>query len=116
MVQSRAGTPGTVGLVVRMPEDLRDRIKAAAEANGRSQNSEIVTTLEREYPPPDPSADLLSELLAYLRGATSVQEFRERAAMVNLRLAESGDANHWQIEIPDEKEGEIPKTIRLLTR
>lgn len=60
MVQSRAGTPGTVGLVVRMPEDLRDRIKAAADASGRSQNSEIVATLEEKYPAPvATSADLL---------------------------------------------------------
>ena len=30
----------------RMPVDLRDRIKAAAEANNRSMNSEIVARLE----------------------------------------------------------------------
>lgn len=35
----------------RMPADLRDRIKVAAQANNRSMNAEIVATLEREYPP-----------------------------------------------------------------
>lgn len=52
MVQARVGSEGTVGMMVRMSEDLRDRIKAAAEANGRSQNSEIVAALEAQYPKP----------------------------------------------------------------
>ncbi|MCD1619125.1 Arc family DNA-binding protein [Salipiger manganoxidans] len=67
MVQSRAGSPGTVGLVVRMPEGLRDRIKEAAESNGRSQNSEIVAALSEAYPEPvdkDVFAELLAEVIA----------------------------------------------------
>ncbi|MFN8681683.1 Arc family DNA-binding protein [Paracoccus sp. P2] len=52
MVQGRAGSGNVVPLMVRVPEGLRDRIKAAAEANGRSQNSEIVATLEEKYPAP----------------------------------------------------------------
>lgn len=39
----------------RMPVDLRDRIKAAAEANNRSMNAEIVSRLDdslfSDYPP-----------------------------------------------------------------
>lgn len=31
---------------------MRDRIKAAAEANNRSMNAEIVATLEEKYPAP----------------------------------------------------------------
>lgn len=57
MVQARVGSEGTVGMMVRMSEGLRDRIKAAAEANGRSQNSEIVATLEEKYPAPVVSED-----------------------------------------------------------
>lgn len=52
MVQGRTGSGNVVPLMVRVPEDLRDRIKAAADANGRSQNSEIVATLEERYPAP----------------------------------------------------------------
>ncbi|KIN76898.1 hypothetical protein Z950_1724 [Sulfitobacter mediterraneus KCTC 32188] len=37
-------------MMVRLPEDLRDRIKDAAEANSVSINSEIVELLERSYP------------------------------------------------------------------
>lgn len=35
---------------LRLPEGLRDRIKAAADRNGRSMNAEIVATLENGYP------------------------------------------------------------------
>lgn len=34
-----------------MTEGLRERIRLAAEANGRSMNSEIVAILEEAYPP-----------------------------------------------------------------
>lgn len=37
--------------VVRLPDGMRDRIKHAAEANGRSMNAEIVGTLLEAYPP-----------------------------------------------------------------
>lgn len=37
---------------IRLPPGLRDRIKATAEANGRSMNTEIVSTLEEAYPDP----------------------------------------------------------------
>lgn len=36
--------------IVRLPDGLRDRIAAAAKANNRSMNSEIVATLEAVYP------------------------------------------------------------------
>jgi hypothetical protein len=37
---------------LRFPPGLRDRIKAAAELNGRSMNAEIIRVLEREFPEP----------------------------------------------------------------
>lgn len=37
---------------LRMPPDLKGRVKAAAEASGRSMNAEIVATLEEKYPAP----------------------------------------------------------------
>lgn len=36
--------------VLRLPNGMRDRIKAAADENGRSMNSEIVATLLERYP------------------------------------------------------------------
>lgn len=41
-------------IVIRPPEGMRDRIKAAAEENNRSMNAEIVATLEEKYPAPAP--------------------------------------------------------------
>lgn len=38
--------------MLRLPDGMRDRIKAAAEAANRSMNSEIVATLEERYPAP----------------------------------------------------------------
>lgn len=36
--------------MLRLPDGMRDRIKTAAERNGRSMNAEIVHTLEQSYP------------------------------------------------------------------
>lgn len=37
---------------IRLPAGLRDRIKAYAEKNGRSMNTEIVRALEEAFPKP----------------------------------------------------------------
>lgn len=39
--------------MLRMPDGMRDRIRAAAEAKNRSMNSEIVAALEEKYPVSD---------------------------------------------------------------
>ncbi|SET74927.1 Arc family DNA-binding protein [Paracoccus homiensis] len=53
--------------MLRLPDGMRDRIKAAAEANNRSMNAEIVATLEKEYPAPrDSYRDILSKMLDFL--------------------------------------------------
>lgn len=68
MVQARVGADGTVGMMVRMPEALRDRIKAAADANGRSQNSEIVAALEEKYPAPQVDyAEILEGVMMFIK-------------------------------------------------
>jgi hypothetical protein len=35
---------------LRLPDEIKDRVKAAALANRRSLNSEILVALERQYP------------------------------------------------------------------
>lgn len=45
----------SVQQMLRLPDDLRDRIKASAETNNRSLNAEIVSVLEQVYPPPPPA-------------------------------------------------------------
>lgn len=50
---------------VRFPDGLRDRIKVAADANGRSMNAEIVATLEEKYPAPE-VFDQLDDMIEWL--------------------------------------------------
>lgn len=52
--------------IVRLPDGMRDRIKAAAERNGRSMNSEIVEALLRNYPEPATPEDVIDEVAAIL--------------------------------------------------
>lgn len=49
---------------VRMPLGMRDRIKAAAEANNRSMNAELLATLTRGYPPPRSRDEVIWEIIA----------------------------------------------------
>lgn len=52
--------------MLRLPDGMRERIKAEAEANNRSMNAEIVATLEEKYPAPAGDTDVrgLAEMLA----------------------------------------------------
>lgn len=63
--------------VLRLPDGLRDRIKARAAAHSRSMNAEIVRVLEREYPAPwsmdERVADLL-RMMTVLKGGASTDE------------------------------------------
>ncbi|WP_139790610.1 Arc family DNA-binding protein [Rhizobium rhizosphaerae] len=68
---------------VRLPAGLRDRIRAAAEANGRSMNTEIVTALEDAYPDPEK----LAEELSFVDEIDSIQQQLERLRAA--RLAEA---------------------------
>lgn len=38
--------------ILRLPDGMRDRIKASAESNNRSMNSEILAALDEKFPPP----------------------------------------------------------------
>lgn len=52
---------------LRMPPDLKVRVKAAAEANNRSMNAEIVAALEKEYPDPEAAGELGAFIIRFLR-------------------------------------------------
>lgn len=49
--------------MLRLPDGMRDRIKAAAEAANRSMNAEIVATLEEKYPAPPNFLESLEGML-----------------------------------------------------
>lgn len=64
--------------VVRLPDGLRDRIKAYADRHGRSMNAEIVRVLEREYPEPwtvEQRAASLLGMIAMLKAADTSEQF-----------------------------------------
>jgi hypothetical protein len=50
--------------VLRLPDGLRDRIKAYADKHGRSMNAEIIRVLEREFPQTWPLADQITQLVS----------------------------------------------------
>jgi plasmid stability protein len=47
---------------LRLPEDLRERIRDRAEQNGRSMNTEILSALTGAFPPSTDPLDLLADL------------------------------------------------------
>lgn len=100
MVQPRIGEGETVGMMVRMPADLRDRIKAAAETNGRSQNSEIVATLEEKYPAPefhDISLAEIYEMMIRIGTADTDHQAVETLELTNKIMKNSGLAVKLEI-------------------
>lgn len=48
MVQPRAGE-GSVQIALRLPLELRDKVRKAAEERGRSMNSELVARVEESF-------------------------------------------------------------------
>lgn len=59
--------------VLRLPDGLRDRIKAKSELHGRSMNTEIVRVLEREFPEPLPLDSRLRDLLGLFNAVRKVR-------------------------------------------
>lgn len=94
--------------VLRLPDGLRDRIKAAAEASGRSMNSEIVSLLEERYPAPvDGPLNLdalnMSEWLSYIDSAPNEAEFQRRLAEINSRLSASEKTSSLMVAVHEEE-------------
>lgn len=75
--------------VLRLPDGMRDRIKAAAEANNRSMNAEIVDVLEQHFRP-IPSAEEVNaalELISELWRGEKVSEQTDEARRLEMLLA-----------------------------
>ena len=82
--------------MLRLPDGMRGRIRAAAEANGRSMNSEIVSTLQEHYPAPKPAADLDAMLswAEFLGETNDLAELTRRRTLMTealQRAAQTGD-------------------------
>lgn len=66
--------------MLRMPDGMRDRIRAAAENNNRSMNAEIVASLLKLYP--EPLTDNDSILSAAIKKFTRARTVQEQANVV----------------------------------
>ncbi|MCZ8079094.1 MAG: Arc family DNA-binding protein [Rhodobacteraceae bacterium] len=81
--------------IVRMPDGLRDRIKAAADRNGRSMNAEIVSTLQDAYPAPIPDfplsfLDWMADALQMLLESAPYETFRHEMIKANAIIRAAG--------------------------
>lgn len=70
--------------MLRLPDGMRQRIKAAADANNRSMNAEIVATLEERYP--HPHVEIGAEALEWIADALTA-------------LAQTGDPERLRFEL-----------------
>lgn len=89
MTELRPGN-GADQFNVRFPPGMRDRIKLAADRNGRSMNAEIIATLAEHYPPPRADVSSLDGLIHYLISGDGQDEQRRRLAEVNGKLHSMG--------------------------
>lgn len=94
--------------MLRLPDGMRDRIKAAAEANNRSMNAEVVASLEEKYPDPREDLELstLASWLDYVRYGGPEEEFDDRLFEVDARLEKHPATRHLQLAILVNGEGE----------
>ncbi|PTQ72733.1 Arc family DNA-binding protein [Celeribacter persicus] len=81
-MSAKAGR-GSDQFVVRLPDGMRDRIKAAAETNNRSMNAEIVATLEKEYPATPPDIHQVTVEVLQLLGLLTVMTEQDRIKTVS---------------------------------
>lgn len=75
---------------LRLPDGMRDRIRVAAELNGRSMNAEIVATLEEKYPAAPIEVKAVDGVIAYIAGAPDKDTRSARIAEVNARFVAMG--------------------------
>lgn len=75
---------------LRLPEGMRERIKAAADRNGRSMNTEIVAALEEHFPPLKLDVSAVETVLHYIHNATTEAQVKARVEEVNARFLTMG--------------------------
>ncbi|MGR3823858.1 MAG: Arc family DNA-binding protein [Salipiger marinus] len=94
--------------VVRLPDGMRDRIKAAAEANNRSMNSEVVAALEEKFPAPlaiPPDIVTLTQYLNLIDSAESDEERDQFLRVANESLARDPATSGFAIRLTTGPEG-----------
>lgn len=74
--------------MLRLPDGMRERIKAVADANKRSMNAEIVATLADKYPHTVAEVSLaqVAEWIRHIENASTTDEVLERLDEANTFL------------------------------
>lgn len=78
------GPRATVQIALRISPDLRQRVKAAANANNRSVNSELTAALEELYPVPLTRDDVEHYLHEWFEGLNSQDQATVANYLLNL--------------------------------
>lgn len=71
---------------IRLPDGLRNRIKAAAAQNGRSLNNEIVVALLDRFPETPADVSAVLSMIEYIEGAEDDLDQFTRAAEIEGKL------------------------------
>jgi len=93
--------------MLRLPDGMRDRIKAAAEANNRSMNAEIVATLEEKYPAPTVQHDFLDGLLSHVLEPEDWAERIKRIDAMNEQLQQQSRGKIGLKLVRDDQTGDV---------
>lgn len=64
--------------MLRLPDGMRERIRLAAEENGRSMNSEILAALEERFPEPSELEALQQELASAIKVYDQLQTLESK--------------------------------------
>jgi len=73
--------------MLRLPAGMRDRIKSKADENGRSMNSEIISTLAKEYPQLALDTEALAKTMSTFH-QLSAEQREEAVGALNQRFKE----------------------------
>ena len=94
--------------IVRLPDGMRDRIKATADANKRSMNAEIVATLEEKYPAPKdrlpPDMRRVMEFLVLVEMAKNSAERKIYLRNVNGAMSKEPALSGFRIAVTEDPE------------
>ncbi|WP_082024733.1 Arc family DNA-binding protein [Mameliella alba] len=101
---------------LRIPEDLKARVEAAARGNHRSMTAEIVATLEEKYPAPmeDMELSTLASWIEYVRAGGPSSELDDRLSQVNAKLAKHSATKHLLLGILVTGDGDDMKSEVIL--
>jgi hypothetical protein len=95
--------------IVRLPDGMRERIKRAADANGRSMNAEIVATLEAAYPDgTEPLWDKVYPLMDWIMLAEDAEERKKLLAAANTRLKAIPGHSAYEIKLAVDPFDHVP--------